>query len=92
MENRTLNLETRKYHLMSYRNEYKVFLYDKTLIQRVNKVLKGYAAGTQFKLGEEAIFTFSSNQFDMVTRALGIRELPVPTTTNAVVPTAKAAM
>lgn len=67
------NLETQKYHLMSYRNEYRVFVYDKNLIRRVNAVVKGYAADTVFKRGEEAIFTFNSNLLVAVKQALGIQ-------------------
>lgn len=68
-----LNLETSKYHLMSYGNEYKVFLYEKNLIRRVNAIVKAYAPDTVFKNGDEAIITFSSNLLDLVVGALGIK-------------------
>lgn len=81
MENQSqaldLNLETQRYHLISYRNGYKLFLYDNSLLKRVNDVTQAYPLDTKFKRGEEAIFAISSNLLEPVARALGIKDLGV---------------
>lgn len=69
-------LETARYHLIRYKNEYKLFLYDKNDIKRVNGVLKAYEPGTVFRHGDEAIFRVSSNLLQATVDALKVRETP----------------
>lgn len=69
-----MNLMTSKYHLVSYKNDYKVFLYDYRLIRRVNAALKVFAKGSYFYAGDEAIITFKSSQLTPVKKALHIHD------------------
>lgn len=67
-----MTLQTPKFDMFPFRGKFKVYVTDKTLAKRLNKVLNTYNDVT-FRDGDEAVFTFTSSDLKEVLKALKIK-------------------